>query len=169
MRQVRSSVFETNSSSTHCICIMSDRKEKLESPEKLYFRCDDFGSDMMELRSAEDKAAYLYASILSLCDKEKAEEAKSRIWAELGKEGIQCEFEEADYHGIYCYNASVDHAGEDDHLKFVSDVLRNRKRLLRYLFSEKSFVLTTYDTSPGEGYLEKSNVAYRHELYHKGN
>ena len=83
MRQVRNSVFETNSSSTHCICIVTDRKAELEYPEKVYFRCDDFGREPAELRSVEDKAAYLYSSILSLYEMKKAENAKTWIMEEL--------------------------------------------------------------------------------------
>ena len=172
MRQVRNLVFETNSSSTHCICIATDRKAELEYPEKVYFRCDDFGREPAELRSVEDKAAYLYSSILSLYEMKKAENAKTWIMEELMKVGVQCEFEKATYHrygsGVYCVNASVDHAGEDDHLRFVDGTLRSSGRLLRYLFSDKSVVLTTSDEIDDDR-VENFHVGYRHEFYYKGN
>lgn len=172
MRQVRNLVFETNSSSTHCICIVTDRKAELEYPEKVYFRCDDFGREPAELRSVEDKAAYLYSSILSLYEMKKAENAKTWIMEELMKVGVQCEFEKATYHrygsGVYCVNASVDHAGEDDHLRFVDGTLRSSGRLLRYLFSDKSVVLTTSDEIDDDR-VENFHVDYRHEFYYKGN
>ncbi len=77
MRQVRNLVFETNSSSTHCICIVTDRNAELEYPKNVFFRCSNFGRKPAELRSVEDKAAYLYSSILSLYEKQKAEAAKT--------------------------------------------------------------------------------------------
>ncbi len=149
MRQVRQLVFETNSSSTHCMCIVSDRRAELVYPEHLTFRCKEYGRESGELRSAEDKASYLYSSILSLFERKKAETAKSWIMDELGKVGVECDFETPEYRrygsGVYCYNAYIDHAGEDDHLTFVEGVLRSSGRLLRYLFSDKSVVLTTSD------------------------
>ena len=83
MRQVRQSVFETNSSSTHCMCIVSDRKAELVFPGRLRFSCEEYGRERGELRSAEDKASYLYSSILSLFERKKAENAKSWIMEEL--------------------------------------------------------------------------------------
>lgn len=172
MRQVRNSVFETNSSSTHCICIVSDRKAELKYPERVYFRCDEFGRWPSDLRSVEDKAAYLYASILSLYERDKAEKAKAWIMDELTKSGVQCEFETANYHsygcGLYCTNAHVDHAGEDDHQKFVESVLRSSGRLRRYLFSDKSLVLTSSDEIDDDR-VDNFHAKYKHEFYYKGN
>lgn len=172
MRQVRSSVFETNSSSTHCICIVTDRNAVLEIPDRIYFRCDEFGRWPSELRSAEDKAAYLYSSILSLFERKKAENAKTWIMEELNKIGVQCEFERPEYRrygdGVYCINADVDHAGEDDHLRFVESILRSSGRLRRYLFSDKSLVLTTSDEIDDDR-VDNFHVDYKHEFYYKGN
>lgn len=98
MRQVRQSVFETNSSSTHCMCIVSDRKAELVFPCRLRFSCEEYGRERGELRSAEDKASYLYSSILSLFERKKAEDAKSWIMEELGKVGVECDFETPEYH-----------------------------------------------------------------------
>ena len=53
MRQVRQSVFETNSSSTHCMCIVSDRKAELVFQSRLRFSCEEYGRERGELRSAE--------------------------------------------------------------------------------------------------------------------
>lgn len=172
MRQMRQSVFETNSSSTHCMCIVSDRKAELVYPDRLRFSCKEYGRERGELRSAEDKASYLYSSILSLFERKKAENAKSWIMEELGKVGIECDFETPEYRrygtGVYCCNAYVDHAGEDDHLTFVESVLRSSGRLLRYLFSDKSVVLTTSDEVDDDR-VENFHVNYKHEFYYKGN
>lgn len=40
MHVVRNSVFETNSSSTHSICITCNRRAALSHPKKLHFACD---------------------------------------------------------------------------------------------------------------------------------
>ena len=168
MIQIRRSVFETNSSSTHSICITSNRKyAELNIPASLYFRCENFGWEYRKLLSAEDKAAYLYASILSLYDKENAEIAKNTIWEMLGEEKIEATFEPPDWSSYgYCMNASVDHCGQDDHAKFVECILRNKGRLLRYLFSEQSFVITGNDN----GYHDiEISVDYPHEEFYKGN
>lgn len=172
MRKVRQLVFETNSSSTHCMCIVSDRKAELVYPDRLTFSCKEYGRGRGELRSAEDKASYLYSSILSLFERKKAENAKSWIMGELGKVGVECDFEIPEYRrygaGVYCCNAYVDHAGEDDHMMFVESVLRNSGRLLRYLFSDKSVVLTTSDEVDDDR-VENFRADYKHEFYYKGN
>lgn len=88
MRQVRSLVFETNSSSTHYICITTDRSTELIYPNTLCFRCGDFDRESATLRSAEEKAAYPYSSILSLYERKKAEKVKAWIMGELMKVGV---------------------------------------------------------------------------------
>lgn len=122
MRQERRGVFETNSSSTHSICIATNRNTELAYPAKLYFRCDDFGWERDRLTSPEDKAAYLYASFLNLYTRDKAQEVMAFIMETLEDVGVKCEFETPVYHnyggGLYVQNAGVDHCGEDDHRRF---------------------------------------------------
>lgn len=166
MRQERCGVFETNSSSTHSICITKDRRDRLMYPSKLVFRCRNFNWEHLCLSTPEEKAAYLYASLLSLRNKKDAENAKNKIFNMLGEVGVECEFEQAKYFGGWCENAHVDHAGEDEHRDFVNKVLSNRGRLTRYLFSDHSFVLTGNDN---EGHDVGIYVDYSHEEYYKGN
>ena len=167
MRQERRCVFETNSSSTHSVCIATDRRVELVYPEKLIFHCRDFGWEHSCLSTPEEKAAYLYASILSLQGKKDAENAKNKVFTMLGEVGVDCEFEQAKYFGEgWCENAHVDHAGEDEHLNFVNRVLNNCGRLIRYLFSDHSFVLTGNDN---ESHDVGIYVDYPHEEYYKGN
>ena len=172
MYQIRSSIFETNSSSTHSICITSDRRN-LSIPEKLTFRCDSFGWSWCELRTPEDKAAYLYASMLSLYPREKVNKMTAKIIDALAEEGVVCKFEKPEYHDygsgrLYCTNADVDHAGANSHIQFIEQTVHNKNRLLRYLFSEDSFVLTGNDNAP-YGRNVDINVSYDHEEYYKGN
>ena len=172
MYQIRSNIFETNSSSTHSICITSDRRG-LSLPAKLTFRCDYFGWSWSELRTPGDKAAYLYASMLSLYPREEVNKMTAKITDALAKEGVVCEFEEPEYKAygsgrLYCENADVDHAGENEHAAFVKHTVNNKNRLLRYLFSENSFVLTGNDNDPDDRTVD-INVPYKHEEYYKGN
>lgn len=170
MKQERRGVFETNSSSTHSICIATNRNTELAYPAKLYFRCDDFGWERDKLNSPEDKAAYLYASFLDLYTRDKAQEVMAFIMETLEDVGVKCEFETPIYRncdgGLYVQNASVDHCGEDDHRRFVDKTTSNRGRLLRYLFSNESFVLTGNDNSE---YDVNIRALYPHEEYYKGN
>ena len=165
--QIRRKVFETNSSSTHSICITENRRP-LIYPSKLRFKCEEFGWEGAVLRTPEEKASYLYASILAFFNKEEAETKKNQLYAELGEEGIECEFDQPEYSvGGYCLNAYVDHVGNGDHGKFIFAVLSNRRRLFRYLFNDESFVLT--DNDNGGWFAPYIRVDYDHEEYYKGN
>lgn len=170
MRQERRGVFETNSSSAHSICIATNRNTELSYPAKLVFRCEDFGWGFDRLDTPEEKAAYLYASFLNLYSREKAQDVMAFIMETLDSVGVECEFDEAVYHnygsGSYVVNASIDHCGEDDHQRFVDKTTSNKGRLLRYLFSEDSFVLTGNDNSDMDVDI---HALYPHEEYYKGN
>lgn len=171
MRQERRNVFETNSSSTHSICIATNRNTELTYPEKLYFRCGEFGWEVKRLTSPEDKAAYLYASFLDLYSRDKAQDVMAFIMETLQDAGVQCEFETPIYHtygsgNTYIQNAGIDHCGEDDHERFVDKTTSNKGRLLRYLFSEDSFVLTGNDNCDADVDIK---AFYPHEEYYKGN
>lgn len=170
LRQERRGVFETNSSSTHSICIASKRPAELKYPSRLFFRCDDFGWERKYLYDPEDKAAYLYASFLELYSRKKASEVMAFITDVLYSVGVKCEFETPVYWQFngefYIQNAGVDHCGSDDHRKFVDLTTGNERRLLRFLFSADSFVITGNDNGKGNVDI---NVTYPHEEYYKGN
>lgn len=171
MYQVRSRVFETNSSSTHSICITTNRKTTMIHPDHVHFRCDKFGWEHRRLDSMEDKAAYLYSSMLHLFEQKELERATEKIVNTLYKFKITCSFDKPEYcdYGSgfkFCVNAFVDHSGEDDHKEFVEKTVNNEGRLLRYLFSQDSFILTGNDN---DDYDVSVNVKYPHETYYKGN
>ena len=60
-RQIRQSCFETNSSSTHAICIATD--DVLNIPEEIHFGFDDFGWECDTHSSIRAKANYLYTCL----------------------------------------------------------------------------------------------------------
>ena len=63
---IRKGTFETNSSSTHAICICTDKKllEEMEYPEHLYFGIGEHGWEYERLNTPKEKANYLYTAIL---------------------------------------------------------------------------------------------------------
>lgn len=175
MTQERLSVFETNSSSTHSICIATDRNTELKIPSYIVFKPNEFGWEIDKLNTTEEKASYLYSSILSLFDREETNELTAQIIDNLADAGVECEFVQPnDY-----FDYAVDHAGEGDHLEFIRATCRNKGRLMRYLFSDRSFVITSNDNGgyealaklypECEAHTGKIIVDYPHETYYKGN
>ena len=170
MHQIRAGVFETNSSSTHSICITTNRRTSMCHPEHVHFRCDSFGWEWRKLDTVDEKAAYLYSSAVDLMDRKELQKATEHIVDTLFKFGITCTFEEPIYgnHGqgfLYCENADIDHCGEGDHRAFVQRTIYNDGRLLRYLFSHDSYVLTGNDNEYGSVAI---NAKYPHETFYKG-
>ena len=165
MIQIRRGVFETNSSSTHSICIVSDTNTPLVFPKSLRFECREFGWEWRTLSTMEDKAAYLYAAILSTCERDAAEKITTGLADTLWKHGVKCNFETPDYDDDgYVWNAGIDHSEEVN--VFLHDVLCSEDTLLRYLFSDLSFVKTGNDNSDGDIGI---HVDYPHEEYYKRN
>lgn len=167
MKQVRTGVFETNSSSTHSVCICTTRSG-ITFPERIKFRCEYFSREDSVLRTIEDKAAYLYASIFSLFygDRKSFTDAVNKIFTHLGAHGIECEFEtpvESEYGYI---DFGVEHSGNSDHADFVKKTVGNKTRLIRYLFNPQSYVITGSDEADSDITIREP---YRHEEYYKWN
>ena len=158
MIQIRRSVFETNSSSTHSICITKNKPDEI--PAVCRFGLGEYGWEERQIVGKE-KADYLYTAIM--CQKDH-EQLKQRLFEILSSLNIKCEFEEAKRNEYGWYDFYVDHGGETR--DFIEAVLHSQKRLLRYLFSDESFVLTGNDNS----YVDVDiDVKYPHEEYYKGN
>lgn len=142
--QVRHGVFETNSSSTHSICIAREVVQ-FDKSKTVRFGIGEFGWEFYTLRSTEDKASYLYTGILSLEYDDYLDELKDLLDAN----GIKYEFEEPKYreisHGKYLCHGYIDHGyGLSG---FIRAVLKDSNKLISYLFSDKSFILTGNDNS----------------------
>ena len=141
MIQVRKGVFETNSSSTHSICIS---REHVEPSDFIYFCLGNFGWDNDEV-SAKD---YLYTAIMTM---DNWEEELDKLKSILDEYGVNYEFEEPELryynygHGVegyYLENGSIVHCCEV--LPFVENVLNDEDLLMRLLFGN-SFVYTGND------------------------
>lgn len=61
-RQIRKSVFETNSSSTHAICI-TKKKDNYKIPKHIDFEFGEFGWEHDEYNDPETKLSYLVTMI----------------------------------------------------------------------------------------------------------
>lgn len=152
MKQIRTGVFETNSSSVHSICI--SKSNDLEKHAEVYFGLGDYGWAEKTLNTYAERAAYLWTAILDCYgygnSVPKVEEYKQKITEMLNSEGIQCNFakykiKKSDYDNQkYCeHNGYIDHG--DGTANFVNAVLKDKDKLFRYLFSPDSVVYTGND------------------------
>jgi hypothetical protein len=164
-RQIRSSVFETNSSSTHSIAVPRDCK----AVNNVIFSIGDFGWGWEEV----DAADYLYTAIYHMAETEsEAKEKIEKIKSVLEEHGIAYHFgrvashvwhDEYDNRDYFCLdNGYIDHGYE---LKdFVDELLNDENKLIRFLSG--GLVFTGNDNSSteercfisrDEEYLEKYN------------
>ena len=61
-RKIRQGVFETNSSSTHSICIV--KTADIRIPASLHLTMGEFGWECENYNDSETKASYLYTGLL---------------------------------------------------------------------------------------------------------
>lgn len=131
-RQIRSSVFETNSSSTHSIAIS---KKKPVIGKYIRFGIGEFGWE----NDCADTADYLYTAIL---EQDECEELLDKLKEILDKYSIEYSFEEPEYKksfdGEYEWLAYgyVDHSYELR--EFLNAILSNEDLLMRYLFGDSN-------------------------------
>ena len=133
-RQIRRGVFETNSSSTHSICIS---KAPVKPRDCIYFGIGEYGWE----NDCVDTIDYLYTAILCMHD---AEDLLKRLKNILDNHSIEYEFEEPIYseHG-YLDNGYIDHSY--DTREFIDAVLLDEDMLMRCLFGADSCVYTGND------------------------
>lgn len=171
---IRHELFESNSSSTHSICICTDRRllEKMGVPQTLYFGIGDHGWERESLTTPEEKANYLYTAILCMyCnDEKKKNDAINTIYENMCEIEVNSIFEAPEYSIYDNYkfldNGSFDHVGEA--VDFVESVLRNKKLLYSYLFSKYSYVEKGNDNSSFEEVYDIKE-SYDHKEFYKGN
>ena len=154
MRKYRSNVFETNSSSTHSICVT--KNNILDDKQKyVYFKFGEFGWERDELDSVGEKASYLYTAIMDT----GAIDLLDKLKAALDNNGIAYKFEdEPTKHHYY-----IDHSEE---LGEFLTICEDEDMIMRYLFSSESFIITGNDNDEEDVDIR---VGYPHEEYYKGN
>lgn len=159
-RQIRMNVFETNSSSTHAICIA---KDGYELKDHIDFHTGEYGWECEEYEDLDNKASYLITAILSM-DKEYADEKLERLKSILDENKITYTIPELDvksweYGGKKCYyydieDNYIDHVGE---LKtWLEDLLSDSDKLFRYLFGD-SIIITGNDND--DSYSDRILIA----------
>lgn len=170
--KIRQGVFETNSSSTHSICIA--KKAKLTIPESLHFAFGEFGWEFKTLRSLSEKACYLYTGLI----RNDRQKDANRVLNFLSKKGIEVTAEEPIYDvGSYTddkgktveykYGKNTGFVDHDDELKeFLDAVCKDNEKLLQFLFSDLSFIITGNDNDDMDVGIK---VSYPHDEYYKGN
>ena len=152
-RQVRRCAFETNSSSTHAICIAKG-EYRYNSFSHIDFETGEFGWENDEYDSLYRKASYLITAILS-SDKDQADKNLQKLKDILDSNNIEytlpkLKVDSWEYGGetryYYDIDGYIDHSGETE--DFVNDVLADSNKLFRYLFGD-SMVITGNDNSDG--------------------
>jgi len=136
MKKIRKGVFETNSSSTHSICIAKDAE--LTIPKSLHFDFGEFGWEYDTLSDVYTKASYLYTGLMGNGRKDDFDNVVSIL---EGK-GIEVSAEQPIYKK-YTYEGNdggeyIDNGGYVDHsdeLKpFLDAICSDENKLMNYLF-----------------------------------
>ncbi len=146
-RQIRKGVFETNSSSTHAICITRKDVDTSNLPNHITFTHGKFGWAFDVYKDTWTKASYLYQAICHLCyDSDKDKKDMLNTLESLLKEyGIECEFEPDTNNDYGEYGEGyIDHGRQTE--KFVNAVLADKDKLIKYLFGD-SIIVTGNDNS----------------------
>lgn len=163
-RQIRRGAFETNSSSTHAICITKSDVDKSNLPNYVEFEHGEFGWEVSEYWSLYSKASYLYQAICDCCydEENNKKEMLDKITDVLNKYGISCNFE-PDKDKTWG-DGYIDHGYET--IDFVKAVLSDEDKLLRYLFGD-SIVITGNDN--GDGFSDRMYINEGEEVTSWGN
>lgn len=158
MKKVRNSVFETNSSSTHSICIAT--RPVLQLKDEVWLEFGEFGWESDEYSDTTSKASYLYTALVEM----KRIDLLDNMVQLLLKNGILCKFvDDPDNPNKKWFG--IDHVGELH--DFVEAVCTNERLLMDYLFSPQSFIVTGNDNDSDDGV--SPNVKYDHIEFYKGN
>lgn len=173
--QIRKNVFESNSSSTHSICISWKNIDRSKLPDHVEFTHDEFGWTFGVLKDMYSKASYLYEALYACYGKDSIEEKKNQIAEMLGYYGITCEFEGTTYDEWGYTNGYIDHGYGT--INFVETVLEDSDKLLRYLFGDSIIVLGNDNDSAHHEYMcgtDDWNAPYLpmfndYEIFEKGN
>lgn len=144
MKQVRHGVFETNSSSTHAICIPNECKVNL--PKTLYFNFGEFGWENGEA----DPSDYLYTAIWENCSgggylDEEGNSYLVQIEEWLREEGCYVKFQEKTDDEWYP-TGYIDHSY--DLQDFIHTIMNDKDMFLRYV--SNGIVITGNDNTDSE-------------------
>lgn len=151
--QIRQGVFETNSSSTHSICIA--KNTELIIPKEIRFEFIESAWSFETFHSLGVKAGYLYTGLVANDRKEDIE----KIFKILRGKGVEVTAEEIGDDTGY-----IDHYA--DLTEFLDSICNDEDKLMNYLFSPLSFIITGNDNDDDDVSIK---VEYPHDEYYKGN
>lgn len=153
IQNIRHGVFETNSSSTHSICIPKKDSSDLIIPSHVELCQGEFGWEWDTLSSHYDKLSYLFTGLKS----NSRDDDIDKLVTILEAKGITVDQTSS-------YKGYVDHSG--DLKEFLDAVMEDENKLLNFLFSPLAFINTGNDN-----YDESVDicVSYEHDSYYKGN
>ena len=168
MINIRKNIFETNSSSTHAICIAKDNDYSI--PSELNFTFDEFGWENRFIYNTEELASYLYTALYEVYynDIDKIENFKNYIYEALGKYGCECTFAEpAKSSWGYFDSGCIDHGSELFDL--IESLKKSEKKLLRFLFSPDSYIITGNNNTYTFSETIKDQDFSKVDVFYKGN
>jgi hypothetical protein len=151
-RQIRRGTFETNSSSTHAICIA---KEGYNKEDYINFKNGTFEWEVNTYYDTYNKASYLITAIFSCSDKDYADKNLQKLKDILDNNNIEYTFptpeiksweDNGEIKYYYDIDGYIDHCGETK--EFVEAVLNDEDKLMRYLFGD-SMIVTGNDNDNG--------------------
>lgn len=164
MKTIRKNVFETNSSSTHSICIS---KKMPELPKEITFEAGQYGWENDEVF---DTASYLYTALFN--ESTQLETDLAHIESVLQKHGIECYFSPVKMRfcsyskKLKVVDSWIDHSNQL--ADFLRDIMSDDDRLLRFLCAPDSKILTGND-NVDETDFQDVPTEDTHEIYFKGN
>ena len=174
MIQVRTGVFETNSSSTHSIAIPKSQPSSL--PKHIWFNFGEFGWEFGEA----DPADYFYTAIYETSKTlDEAKKKVERLKDILDAHNIGYDFQrpEIDDRNSYFYleGVYIDHGYEL--VNFVNDLLNDETKLLNFLSDglvftgndnngpeEQAFINREEEFIDTDDYDFKSNIWICHRI-----
>ena len=173
MITIRRGTFETNSSSTHALCIKKEIPKNL--PKTIYFGLGSFGWEKEKYTDINTKAEYLHTAILDCYaysddkTKNEYEEYKNKISDILKEYGIESKWEEPkkDSYGYYDYY--IDHSYEMESLLGI--IPDQPQLLIEWLCNDESWLVTDNDNSDME-YFDWALDKFKGDdyyIYVKGN
>lgn len=153
MINIRKGLFETNSSSTHAICIGKDNNN-LVIPSELTFKVGEFGWENEVHDDVLTLASYLYTALTSWYGGKELTKHINHIYTLLGHNGCEATFIEPSVSAWGITDGYIDHS--EGLNEFLNKVLSSDKALLRYLFSPDSFIITGNDNEEWwDDYMEE--------------
>jgi hypothetical protein len=171
MVNIRRGTFETNSSSTHSICVCKEDRG-IEFPD-IDLNDFKFGWEHEKYCSSDEKLAYIIFGILTETYNEGFATGIVKIKKLLDTVGKWVktvhirDLELVTYEGktyLESEDGYVDHASEMK--DFTDALLADEELLKRYLFSTDSFILTGNDNEDDSIDI---NVDYDYDEFYKGN